>query len=296
MKEVKYMRAFQSAVQIILKRPFVFLFFGILTFALCILDYFVSSVFISINAIGSGDIFESAVSIFQLVFNLVTDRGMIVKGALFFLGAVIVLSFVIAFAFSGCMNIINNTLDKKPKFSGEFVFGVKKYFGRIFIITLVVLGTGFLLAIFMMIASVPALVVTRSALSGRPEFFVVAVFLDIITLGVLFFGSMFYRIYILFWYPAALIYGKNAFKAGKYTADLVFWHLVSRFIVFDVIFFVFETLFIYANYIVALRETGSFFNVLAIFVVNWFFKASFFSLLAGYVFSAFKILSEKDKA
>jgi hypothetical protein len=293
MKEGFNMEVFQNTVRILFRRPFVIVFFAVVTLAFCILDYFLSSVVIGVTAFGSGNIFESAVSFLHLGYNLVTDWSMLLKFILLALGAVLGLALVVGFAFSGCMNIINNALDKKPKFQGEFIFGVRKYFTRVSLVNFIVILAAGVFVLFMLTATVPAMVVTRAVSAGNAGLLPVAVFLDLITLGVLFFSFMYFRIYILFWYPALLNSPRRALTMGKRAADSRFWTVMGRFFAFDIVFILFEVLFLYANFIMAQRDSGSLLNTVAIFTVNWAFKSIFFSLFAGYVFSTYKAVSEE---
>lgn len=282
------MGVFQDTVRILFRRPFIIVFFAIVTLAFCILDYFLSSLVIGVTAFGAGDVFESAVSFLHLGFNLLTDWSLLARTLLIILGAVFGLALVTGFAFSGCMNIVNNALDKKPKFQGEFFFGIRKYFARVVVVNFVVILAAGAVTLFLLTAAVPAMVVTRAVGSGNSGLLPAAVFLDFITLGVLFFSFMYFRVYTLFWYPALLNSPRRAFSMGKRVVDSRFWAVVGRFLTFDLVFILFELLFIYANYIMAQRESGSLLTTIAVFTVNWAFKSVFFSLFTGYVFSAYK--------
>ncbi|MCX7921133.1 MAG: hypothetical protein N3B21_03790 [Clostridia bacterium] len=289
-KGKEYMGAFGNAVYFTMKRPFIILFVGLIMPIFCLAEYFLLTVLFNVTAIGTGNISESIVYALQMMLSFVSNPWVALKGLLYFLLALISGSILVGFVLSGYLNVVNNTLEGKPKINGEFRFGLKKYIYKLSTISFRVILLGLVFMIFMMVATIPALVITRAASMGRPEFTAVAIFIDILTAGVLFFGVMFFRLYVFFWYPAALSFDKNAFLVGKRTVDNYFWKIVSRFVLFDLAFVVFQSLFMYASYRLTIGQ-GSVFLIAGLYTVNWLFKTAFISTLVTYIFSAFKMFS-----
>ncbi|MCX8129042.1 MAG: hypothetical protein N3I35_02955 [Clostridia bacterium] len=234
-----------------------------------------TGVFLKFSTISSGDIFGSIVFLLQFILKLVIST----KGIVFIAVLLLAASLIIGLVFSGYFGMVNNVLEGRPKIKGEFSAGFRKYFGRVFLMSFILLLFSILFVLFMLIASVPALVITKAAFAGKPGLYVTTVLVDLITVSVLFFGFMFFRIYMSFWYPATISYGKRAFTIGKRTADAFFWGLVRRFLAIDIVFILSQVIFINIG--------GS----LAVFAVKWAFYTIFFTFLVTYVFALFSSIT-----
>ncbi len=238
-----------------------------------------TNIFLKWSTLSGGDIFQSIVIMLQIVLKVVMN----VQGIILLAAFLVAVSICIGIIFSGYFGMVNNALEGKPKERGEFTSGIKRFFFRIFLMSFAFLFLTVVFAVFILVASVPAMVITNAALSGSPELLITAVVIDFITLSVVFLGFMFFRTYMSFWYPAAMTYGAKAFIMGKRTADGYFWGLVSRFIAFDIIFILFQ--------LIIMGISGT----IAALIIKWIFYTAFFSVLITYVFAAFKILSVKNK-
>jgi len=86
-----------------------------------------------------------------------------------------------------------------------------------------------LFTIFMLIVTVPAVAITRSFLGGKTELLALTVLFDLITLMVLFFGFMFFRIYMAFWYPAVFNFKTVIFQSVNMPRIHIFGKLLSCF-------------------------------------------------------------------
>lgn len=275
------MEAFRNAVFIMFRRPFIILFLSLITLVFCTIDYInpVFNILLNLSGAMRGNFFDGFVSSLQIIFN----KSFITTGLFIILGVFTFISILTALIFSGYFNVINNALDGKPKFSGEFLFGFKKYFFKVMMITLKVFILSFILILFLSVASVPAIVVTRSLAAGKSGYLFLTILIDIITIAVLFFGFMYFRIYVTFWIPAAINHEKRAFAIGKQTADSNFWGLVGAFVLFDLAFIFMQLIMLYG---------GKMIPSIPLFAANWVFKTFFFAAFITFIFSSFKILRE----
>jgi hypothetical protein len=268
-----------NVIEVVIKRPFIIIFFGIFTLIYSIFDYYipVMNIIALLNSFMTGDLFTSLVSLIQWALKLITT----IKGMLFVLFAVVFISLLIGIILSGYFSIINNTLNNKSRDKGEFSEGLKKYFIRIWLVSLIGLSIAVVFILILMVAWIPALIVTKAAAAGKSGFFITALLVDFITIGVSFFGLMFLRVYLVFWIPSIFNNDKKAFSKGKYLVDTNFWSLVVRFLLLDILFIVFQSLMINAG------------TSFIIVIVKWIFNTVYFGFYITYIFSLFKAFTSK---
>jgi hypothetical protein len=123
--------------------------------------------------------------------------------------------------------------------------------------------------------------------------FTVIFLLAVITVLVIFFSYAFLRQYISFWYPSALVYSKNHFKIAKKISDDNFWSLLSRLIVFDIVIFVFDLIYVIANFSIANAHIASSVTTNILLFINIIFKTVFIALLVCFIFTSFHRCNEK---
>lgn len=289
------MKTFKNFVGLTLKRPSILVLIGIITLIISAVNLknpLLSLVFGS-GSVSGGNIFDTAMTIIKLGYKVVTNLSTLPFVILFLIGVIVLGSVLLAFLFSGCFHILTHILERKEKYHGEFIQGVRKYFTRLFLVSLRVLTAGILFLIFATVACIPAIVITRTLISGKYELVFVALLLDIITLSVMFYGFMTLRIYVFYWYPAVLNFKKRSFAAAKHITDKYFWGILRQFVVFDLLYIVFQSLYMYSSQTLAAAENPNIFLMAAIFVANWFFKTIFYTWFLTYVFTSYTIFRSK---
>jgi hypothetical protein len=241
------------------------------------------------NRIGKGNFLESIVYAVQLLFNFVSNTRNAVKDIIIFLIFILVFSLILGIIFSGLFYVVNKALDGGPKTKGEFIRGIRKFAIRLSWVSFRVLISGLLVFIILLIAIIPAVVITRAWLSGKSELVAVVAFLDTLTVGVVFFGVMFFSAYVFFWYPAAVNIKRKTFSAAKYIADNNFWPLVIRILILEIILVVSHLILTYINVNLSTSNAGNPIFAYAMFIINWVFKTLFFSFFITYIFAYFKL-------
>ncbi|MCR4435394.1 MAG: hypothetical protein QHH06_08650 [Clostridiales bacterium] len=292
------MATYGDAVRIMFKRPFAILYFSLITLVGCGIGRYnpVSTLLYGFGTFGIGNLLDSILSLIRLSIGFLSKWNTALKAALITLGLLAAVSLLIGLAFSGLLGIINNAVDSKPKFKGELVWGIKKYFSRTAWISFKVLFFSLLFVIFAAVASVPAIMITKAWLGGNSGLLLSAVFFDALTAGVLALGLLFFRAYMFFWYPAALNVGKGAFLRGKRTVDSFFWSFAARLVAVDIAYGVYQFLFIYVQGMMGQQNPPNMAVNMMLFFVNWIFKTLLFSSLVFYVFLAFKTHREELNA
>jgi hypothetical protein len=285
------MGAVRKALNIILKRPFIICFTAIITLIYCVVDYFnpVTQLIMGFNRIGKGDFLESIIYSIQILSNSVLTTRNFFRDAAYFFIILAALSIILGVMLSGFFNILNKAVEGAPKSGRDFFHGIKKYSIRTALVFFRIILIGIMVFVLMLIATVPAVIVTKAWVSGKVELIAVMAFLDVITFGVLIFGLMFYVIYITFWLPSSINYRKGAFFIAKKVADLDFWRIFVFYIVFGLAFLVSHMIITYLN----AHLTGTVVVTVILFIVNWLIKTLFFCIFLTYIFWAFKMGQKK---
>ena len=268
-----------TTVQAVKKRPFIPILVGVLMLVAAIVNAFipVMAIIIGIVNMTGGNIFEAILSMLQMMIEPGNIPTLLIILAVF----TVLASIVAGLLLPGYLLIVDDAIAKEPKRWGLFAQGLKSYFFRFFLMTLkTVLGAAFL-ALFLMISSVPAIIVTRAAFSTKPDLLIAALFVDFMTVGVLFFCLTFFKTYVFMWYVAASKGVVKPFAAGKSAANMQFWNMVLNLLVFDVIFAA-VIYIIYLSNSQALR-----------YVSGWVFTTAFFTTLSVYLVQTYRDSSQK---
>lgn len=289
------MHDFKNSFNAIMKRPFICLFISIFVFMFTIIEhYLVFPLLAGLDKLNLGEQLEVFIFLLQMLLSFINEVKNFSKTHILFIVMFFICMISSGVIFSGYFNIVNNTVNRIGKKKGEFILGIRKNFLRITAINFTVVILTFIYIMFSVLVSVPALIVTRAALIENQDFISLAILLNFLTLVVLFFQSMFLRIYIFYWYPAAINYKSNLFRAGKYIADLEFWKIVLNISLFDIFFIIIQGILLFSNFALGGNEIVN----LVLFVVNWIFKTFFFGFLSVFVFSSFARIKnnfKKDK-
>lgn len=272
-----------NTIGVILKKPFIIVFWAVLMLIATSLGYLlpVFRVLFELGTISGSNVFESLMSFVQLVYSYLSDIRIVaifVTVLLLLLFSIAVISGVLL---SGYLFKLNNAISKKESHKGEFSYGVKQYFNKICIMNFSLLLTGTVIFIIMLVASVPALVITSALVEKGREMLPQVLFVDVLTGFVLFFCMMFFRIYAFFWYPAAINNKKKPFKEARRITNKHFWKIVLVFVIFDVVYIVFQMLFV------------KFDDNLLLLLLKWIFTSIFFAVYTTYIFTAFKKYSKQ---
>lgn len=284
------MNSMAVSIKKLVNRGDIIIAFGIVVFLYCFIEYnFIFPVILGVTSISGGNVLDNIMHIIQLILGLISNIKYMLYGGL----AILVVALLCGFVLSGCFYKMNNFLSNRKKMKAEFLKGVQKHFFRLSLISFEVILFSILFIIFMMIVAVPAIAVTRSFLGGKTELLALTILFDVITLLVLFFGFMFFRIYMTFWYPAVFNFKDSFFSIGKYAADTYFWKNVVMFLKFDIAFILFEFLMIYLNSVLPVSGAAVFLRVLLLFFVNWVVKTLFFIVITMFIFSVFLKFKKK---
>jgi len=279
------------------RRPLLAAILGIFMFLFCYIEYsFIMPIVFGISVLKTGNIFDSIMHLIQIVLNYIPNIGPAIIGYLVL--GIIVISLLAGLLLSGSLNVLNSALIESDKEKGAFVRGIRKHYLKVSRITFLSIIYSVLFAIFIIVVSVPAIVITSASITEKPELMSVAYVLDAITVVILFFCIMFFKIYICFWYPAAINYDKKLFARGKRAADNSFWRILFKFLWYDILIFVFQMGLFYINNILAKNESimAEFIGVAVLLFLNWIFKTVIFISIISYVFSKFLSYWSRSKS
>lgn len=274
----------------ILGRPFVLIYAMIISLVYCVVDMVtpIIAILFGFSTMGEGDLLGTAISLLQLVLSPV----FLLKALPWIVGGIVIGAFLASLILPGYFYIVYRMVEEKERHRGEFIAGLKQYFKKFFAATLTVFGLCVLFALFIAVVAIPALFTTWSVKAGKTELFGMAVLLDILTVAVMFFAFMFFRLYTFYWYPAIFSFSSCPFKNGKRIIDRHFWPLVGRWVILDVIFIAFESLFLFMRYQISLGGDENIVLTAGLFAGKFIFSTAFLSSVISFIFASFKTVRE----
>lgn len=287
-----------AAVKPFFKRYDLVIIFSLMALVYCIIEFFVFfPLVLGMSVLKSGSVLEIVIYIIQFAFKYLFKAKYLIYGII----GIAACGILFGLIFSVVFYSLNNFLSKKAQpgvFKGEFLksqylVGIKQHFLKMSLISASTILYSILFIAFMTVVTVPAIAVLRGQMEGKIDFLPLAVMLTVITAVVLFFGIMFFRAYILFWYPAAFNFKRKTFAIGKRAADTFFWEIVSFLVVFDIVFCSFQLLLILLNSLMAGGQGVGFLRFLVLILLNWIVKTVLFTILIVFVFSKFQQFKKK---
>lgn len=290
------MATLKNAVHLLTKKPSILVLTIILGAIVGIVENLLIIPFYGVSMFKAGSPFDAYINIIQFVINTILVPQTAVKVILILVILIFSLALIFGLLFSGYFNILSNAVQGKVKKEGsEFIAGVRKYFLKMISLNLWTLCSIVLFLIYFFIASIPAAVFIDSAFDGSMNIFA-SILLFIITILVLFFSFAFFRQYIVFWYPSAMIYDKNHFKVAKKVSDKNFWPLLSKLIIFDIVALIFDSIYIITNFSLANAQIVSDTTNSILLIVNIVFKTIFIALFLCFIFSSFYKCNNKNQS
>lgn len=283
------MKLAKGALNRVVSRPFIIVFSVVLSLLYCIVDFInpLVAVIFGFSAMGEGDLLGTVISLIQLALS----PALLLKAGLWIVAGVVLVALVAGLLFSGYFYILKHTLEGAPRKRGEYFEGIKKYFGRVFRTNLAVLSLSVIFLIFLIVLSIPALFVSWSWKEGKAELFGMMLLLDILTVVVVFFIFMFFRLYLSYWYPAVYSFQKGSFRMAKSIVDEKFWTLVGRWVLIDILFILVEALFLNLRYRISLGGDGGPVLISMLFAGKLVTAVVFFSTVTTFLFASFRTLS-----
>lgn len=278
------------------RRPLLMVVLGTLTFLYCFIEYsLIMPIVFGLSILKTGNILDSIMHLIQIVLNYIPNISPTIIVYIFL--AIIAVSLAAGLVLSGSLNVLNSALIGSEEKKKVFAEGVQKHYLKVSRITFLTIIYSLLFVVFILVVSVPSIVITNASIAEKPELMSVAYVLDFITILVLFFCIMFFKIYIFFWYPAAINYDKKLFARGKRAADNSFWGILLRFIGFDLLLFVFQMGLFYMNNILSRNESivSDFMGIVILLLVNWLFKTALLISIISFVFSKFLAYWNRNK-
>lgn len=273
------MNIFKTTIQAVVKRPFIPILIGSIMLVAAIFNAFIPlmAMIIGIVNMTGGGFFDSILSVLQMLIDAENIPIILISMATI----TVIVSIVMGLLLPGFLLIVGDALEKGKKKKGLFVEGIKRYFFRFLLMALKTSLFTLLLIVFLLVASVPAIIVTRATVTSNPDLLLAAIFMDIVTAGVFFMCLSFFSAYIYMWYVAASKGVKKPFKVGKAIADREFWKISLGLLVFDVIF----AATIYLIY----SSDSQMFR----YVSGWIFTTAFFTTLAVYLVSTYRAIERR---
>lgn len=274
------MNIFKTTIQAVVKRPFIPILIGSIMLVAAIFNAFIPlmAMIIGIVNMTGGGFFDSILSVLQMLIDAENIPIILISLAMI----TVIVSVVIGLLLPGFLLIVGDGLEKGKKKKGLFVEGIKRYFFRFLLMALKTSLFTLLLIVFLLVASVPAIIVTRATMTSNPDLLLAAIFMDIVTAGVFFMCLSFFSAYIYMWYVAASKGVKKPFRVGKVVADRGFWEISLSLLIFDIVF----AAVIYLIY----SSDSQMFR----YVSGWIFTTACFTTLAVYLVSTYRKIEIRE--
>lgn len=271
----------KAIIKTITKRPSIPVLVGAIMLAAAVFNMLIPVVAIIVGIINmtGGGFFDSVMSIIQLLIDPENLPTILTTAAIL----AVVASVVSGLLLPGFLLIVDDGMAMGKKEKGLFASGIRCCFFRFLLMTLALSLFTLLLFVFLLVAAIPAIIVTKAALSNRPDLAVAAVLVDLVTVAAFIMCLSFYKIYVYMWYIAAAKREKRPFAVGKAVAGRIFGRAMPQLFGFDVVFAV-------VIYLVYLNES----QVLR-YVLGWIFTTVFFTVLAVYLVRLYNTGSKPER-
>ena len=279
-----------ESLRAVIKRPEVLIFPGVLVLLTSVISIYytkmsspTSYLFFSIFEGVNQSAFEMLKSLLMLAI-----ASFSIHNPLLYLVAVIVASFIIALIantfLSGYIYIIKNTLEKRKKSKSDFIKGIKKYYIKFLPVSAAnFIGTTMFI-VFVAISIIPFIIFNDLANAKNPLFFNIVILFGFISFLILYILYIFFRAYMIFWYPSAIFRGKDSFRRAKKLVDERFFFVAWLIILFDGLYIIYS----YANFIILRGNLDNTPIMIASFSADIIFKTFLFAFSVTYVVSLFK--------
>ena len=271
-----------NSIKVMLKKPTMFIYMAVMISMFSVIDYFYRFSVLILLFIKNLKL-EVIVSMLQLFIQPIIFTKVLLAIAVF----LVVLSMILALFFSGLFDKLINSLYNKKNVRENFFKSIKKYYLKT---AWTFIRTGILLIISilaLLIASVPAIIVSIAAYNSGDIYILLAAITDVISAFIIFLVFYFIKMYLIFWFPSMLNY-KKSFKIARMVVNKNFWSIIYNFIATDVILFFGITITI-----IALAERDKFIISVPMIILGSAILVVTIVFFFSYVFTAFKFYVDK---
>jgi hypothetical protein len=275
--EGTHMRIFAGVFKTVIRKPFFVLYMAVVMLAYIIIDAYnpVTAILSGLHMMTGGDIYQDILAVLQYLWT--SDILHVIIPSI--LIACVAGALIFSLIFSGYNEVLKNASNESFNVKGAYFTGLKKNFLRtafvLFRIFLIIIAVGFVL----MLISVPAIVLTKTAAAGRNGLMPAAVFIDILTVLSAFFVAVYFMSFAMLWIPASAGRSKSPLKAARNTARRGFPGICLTYAVFGVLFVLFYS------------TMSNIYDFNLQMIAKWIFMTLFATVFSVYLFVAFKTYS-----
>jgi hypothetical protein len=211
--------------------------------------------------------------------------NMIIPVIFIFLFSLLAISAIVSFIVSGYSHVLNISLQDKEKANGEFISGVVKHYFKYTVYIFLHLLTFSLMIIVLVLASMPAMLSLKMVFQGHNDLVLASIFITLISVLVLFFGTVMYLMYSAYMYPSLTNFKKGAFFMARKVVNSYFWYLMPRFLGFVIVLTGWSLLLFTIDFGVA--------NIAALvtsFILNVFVKLTVLFMFVFFLYHSFRVI------
>lgn len=229
MKGMNFLKLAEGAFKRALKSPMIVSIAIIIGVLYAYLDFLnpVPGLVVGFATLG-GDWLGVIISAIQFVTNI----SLIGRVAVIAVISLLIVAFALGVFMSGYMSLLKNVIEASGQRKGSFLYGLKNNLGRSIKISFYLVFASIFFVVFIVISLIPSLFTGWTAFNGNPRLVPISIMISVVTVFTLFFIIMFFLAYTIFWNPISTRKNKNFVKESKRLADLVFWALIGKLILY----------------------------------------------------------------
>jgi hypothetical protein len=265
---------FTGVIKVIFKKPFITIYMAVAALLCVVAEIYnpVGAVLSGLHMMTGGNVFQDILSVLQYLWEPGLLPIILLASAAVCLACALVFSLV----FSGYFEILHNALNGIYKVKGAYFKGLKRNFLRMVLVFFIIFLVLIIIIFFLMFVTVPAIVLTKTAMASSQGLIPAAIFVDILTILSCFFIAAYALAYLTFWIPAYASHIPVPLKSARKAANNGFKNIMTMLAGFMAAFALF---YIASSHI---------YDMNLIVLIRWLFATVCATLFVTWLFTAFR--------
>ncbi|MBN2852241.1 MAG: hypothetical protein JXQ23_05830 [Clostridia bacterium] len=275
------MNFFKSAITVILKKPFIFVYAAIISFFIALIGLF--NPFSSLLKLYSNFITDSVTDTIVILSKEVYKIGVIPYAVLMIILFSVISGILAGIIYSGYFNLVFKSIKKIKAFKKDFIEGIKKHFVRVSYVFFEFYLSFFAFLFVMPLVIVPSVVIAKKAVENGNSNFLNTGLLSLVTGFVLVFITLLLLVNFVLRIPGIYYFDKKPIEKAKLVLTTRYWSVFGKVTLFVIALAMGEYLIFSLN--MPVLEA----------ILNFIFLSVYISLISVYMFYEFSTVLETLK-